>query len=198
MRLFFLLLLTPLFICAEPNQTVQSQLLEMAKLDQSIREEVGNAGWDKAPKELLDKLAATDHENTQKLKSMLNKRNWFTKSEIGEDGIDAAFLIIQHSPDIEFQEKMLPFLKQSFLNGDGITGQKVALLADRVYLSKGQKQIYGTQADVISGNVIFKPILDAETVDKRRAEMKLPPLDFYKKLLEEMYGIKDHPEIDLN
>ncbi|MBO2562188.1 hypothetical protein I6M33_16525 [Shewanella algae] len=198
MRLFFLLLLTPLFISAEPNQTIQIQLLEMAKLDQLVREEVGNAGWDKAPKELLDKLAATDHENTQKLKSMLNKRNWFAKSEIGEDGIDAAFLIIQHSPDIEFQEKMLPLLKQSFLNGDGITGQKVALLADRVHLSKGQKQIYGTQADVISGNVIFKPILDAETVDKRRAEMKLPPLDFYKKLLEEMYGIKDHPEIDLN
>ncbi len=170
----------------------------MAKLDQSIREEVGNAGWDKAPKELLDKLAATDHENTQKLKSMLNQRNWFSKTEIGEDGIDAAFLIIQHSPDIEFQEKMLPFLKQSYLNGDGITGQKVALLTDRVHLSKGQKQIYGTQADVISGNVIFKPILDAETVDQRRVEMKLPPLDFYKKILEEMYGIKDHPEIDLN
>ena len=34
-------------------------------------------------------------------------------------------------------------------------------MADRVHLSKVQQQIYGTQADVISGKVVFKPIADA-------------------------------------
>ncbi len=28
--------------------------------------------------------------------------------------------------------------------------------------------------------------------------VELPPLSFYKKLMEEMYGIKDHPDIELN
>nr|WP_206099414.1 DUF6624 domain-containing protein [Rheinheimera riviphila] len=170
----------------------------MAELDQSIRKELGEAGWDKAPKELLDKVSAIDEKNTSKLKSMLSNRAWFSKAEVGIDGIGAAFLIIQHSPDNELKERMLPVLKQAYLNGDGVSGQEVALLTDRVLISKGQQQRYGTQADIRDGKVIFKPIDDPTTVDERRAEMKMPPLEFYRKLLEEMYGITDHPEIDLN
>ena len=48
------------------------------------------------------------------------------------------------------------------------------------------------------GQVLFSPIEDEVNVDKRREEMKMPPLDFYLKIMEKMYGIKDHPEIDLN
>lgn len=198
MRLLVLLLLLPLFASAEINQSLQNQLLSMERLDQSIRKELEEAGWGDAPKELHDRLSAVDHDNTQKLKSILSERNWLTKAEVGKDGIGAAFLIIQHSPDNLFQEKMLPALKLSFLSDDGVSGQQVALLTDRVLIRKGQKQLYGTQADIQNGEVTFKPILDPDTVDERRAEMKMPPLAFYKKLMEKMYGIKDHPEIDLN
>ena len=194
MRFFYLLILLPFLASAEINQNIQSQLLEMARVDQATRKELGEKGWHKAPKELHEKLSLIDKENTFKLKSILSDRTWFTESEVGKDGIGAAFLIIQHSPDYAFQEKMLPVLKQSYLNGEGITGQEVALLTDRVLIKKGQKQLYGTQADVSNGEVIFMPILNPDTVDKRRAEMKMPPLAFYKKILEDMYGIKDHPD----
>ena len=198
MRLLFLLLLIPSFANAEIDKVLQSQLLEMAKLDQSVRKQLGEAGWDKAPKNLHTKLSTVDNENTKKLKAILSERQWFTEVEVGKEGIGAAFLIIQHSPDTEFQERMLPILKESYLSNEGVSGQEVALLTDRVLIRMGKKQIYGTQADVKNGEIAFMPISDIDTVDERRAEMNMPPLEFYKKLMEEMYGIKDHPEIDLN
>ncbi|MBU2428517.1 MAG: hypothetical protein KKA56_16690 [Gammaproteobacteria bacterium] len=198
MRYLFLFLFLPFFVLAEINQPLQNLLLDMEKIDQDVRKELGQLGWDKAPQDLQDKLARIDESNTQKLKEILNGRAWFTENEVGKTGIVAAFLIIQHSPDFEFKEKMLPVLKKSYFNGEGITGQEIALLTDRILINKGEKQLYGTQVDIRSGAVIFEPISAPETVDERRAEMKMPPLEFYKKLMEEMYDIKDHPEIDLN
>ena len=72
------------------------------------------------------------------------------------------------------------------------------MLTDRVRISKGQPQVYGTQTEISNGEVIFKSIENQEEVDDRRAEMGMPPLDFYKRLMEESYGIKDHPDIELN
>lgn len=198
MRYFLLLLFLPFLTCAEINESLQNQLLEMAKADQAIRKELGELGWGKAPQSIKDKVMRTDEKNTRKLKIILNGRSWFTKKEVGKSGVAAAFLIIQHSPDTEFKKKMLPLLKQSYLNDGGVTGQEVALLTDRVRISNGQPQVYGTQADIINNEVIFKPIENRKEVDDRRAEMGIPPLDFYKRLMEESYGIKDHPDIELN
>lgn len=198
MRCFFLLLFIPFLASAEINESLQNLLLKMAKADQGIRKELGESGWGKAPQDLKDKVMRTDEKNTKKLKKILSGRSWFTEREVGKIGVAAAFLIVQHSPDIEFKEEMLPLLKQSYLNGEGVTGQEVALLTDRVRISKGQPQVYGTQTDISNREIIFKPIENREEVDDRRAEMGMPPLDFYKRLIEESYGIKDHPDIELN
>nr|WP_228371070.1 DUF6624 domain-containing protein [Shewanella piezotolerans] len=88
-------------------------------------------------------------------------------------------------------------MEKSYLNNEGVSGQQVALLTDRVLIAQGKKQIYGTQADLSEGKVVFSPIEDEANVDKRRKKMNMPPLGLYLKLMEEMYGIKDHPEIDL-
>lgn len=198
MRLFYLLLLLPVLATANTDTTLQTPLLQMANLDQSIRNELVQMGWENASETLKAKLISVDKENTQTLKAMLKERQWFTKSEVGQAGIDAAFLIVQHSPDHEFQSSMLPKLKASYLNNEGVSGQDVALLTDRVHIHNGGKQRYGTQADLKDNKIVFMPIENAETVDKRRAEMNLPPLAIYKKMMEEVCGIKDHPEINLD
>lgn len=198
MRFFCLLLFIPSFVSAEIDVSMQAQLIEMANQDQALRKQLGDAGWDKAPKELHAKLASVDHQNTEKLKAILLNRQWLTNAEVGNKGVGAVFLIIQHSSDTEFQERMLPLLKRAYLNNEGVSGQQVALLTDRVLIHKGQKQLYGTQADIKNGEVTFMPISQVDKVDERRAEMNMPPLEFYRKLMEEMYGIKDHAEIELN
>jgi hypothetical protein len=198
MRLLVLLFFIPFLSSAATNESLQSQLTEMAELDQLLRNQLGEVGWDKAPKELRAQLSKVDQDNTEALKAILSDRQWFTEKEVGRDGISSAFLIIQHSPDEQFQERMLPILKNSYLNNEGVSGQEVALLTDRVLIHMDKAQIYGTQAEIKNGEVTFMPISDKDLVDKRRAEMGMPPLEYYKKLLEKMYGIKDHPEIDLN
>ena len=47
----------------------------------------------------------------------------------------------------------------------------------------------------LQGKVVFSPIEDETNVDIRREEMNMPSLDFYLKIMEKMYGIKEHPEI---
>ncbi|MEL0653401.1 DUF6624 domain-containing protein [Pseudoalteromonas issachenkonii] len=198
MRHLFLLLIIPFYSFAEINLPLQKELIEMEIEDQHIRNKIGEAGWQNPPKALLEKMMKIDESNTGKLKAIIKKHYWVTKDLVGVKGVGAAFLVIQHSPDVAFKVKMLPYLKQSYLNGEGVSGQQVALLTDRVLIAQGKKQIYGTQADVSEGKVVFSPIEDETNVDKRREEMKMPPLDFYLKIMEKMYGIKEHPEIDLN
>ncbi|WP_165728598.1 DUF6624 domain-containing protein [Pseudoalteromonas sp. 31A1] len=198
MRYLFLLLLIPFYSFAEINLPLQKELIEMEIEDQHIRNKIGKVGWQNPPKALLEQMMKIDESNTGKLKAIIKKHHWVTKDLVGVKGVGAAFLVIQHSPDVAFKVKMLPYLKQSYLNGEGVSGQQVALLTDRVLIAQGKKQIYGTQADVSEGKVVFSPIEDETNVDKLREEMKMPSLDFYLKIMEKMYGIKEHPEIDLN
>jgi hypothetical protein len=190
MRYLLVLFFFPLSVLAEVNSILQSELVEMGVQDQKIRNEVGEAGWNNAPKELLEKLQKIDENNTDKLKFIIKEYSWVTRDLVGVEGVEAAFLIIQHSEDLGFKEQMLPFLKESYLNDEGVDGQQVALLTDRILITQGKKQIYGTQVDLSGGQIIIKPIEDIANVDKRRAEMKMPSLDLYLKLLGEVYGIK--------
>ncbi|MBB1339931.1 DUF6624 domain-containing protein [Pseudoalteromonas sp. SR44-2] len=198
MRYLFLLLIIPFYSFAEINLPLQKELIEMEIEDQHIRNKIGEAGWQNPPKALLEQMMKIDESNTGKLKAIIKKHHWVTRDLVGVKGVGAAFLVIQHSPDVAFKVKMLPYLKQSYLNGEGVSGQQVALLTDRALIAQGKKQIYGTQADVSEGKVMFSPIEDETNVDKRREEMNMPSLDFYLKIMEKMYGIKEHPEIDLN
>lgn len=194
--LFFLSL--PIFAISEVNLELHKMLLFMELEDQKIRKEINTFGAEKAPQELLDKANVIDAKNTRTLKNMIKKYGWPNKELIGIDGVSAMFLIIQHSSDLNFQESMLPNLERGYQNNEGVSGQQLALLTDRVLLAQGKKQIYGTQVKVENNEIIFKPIESEETVDNLRKKMKMPPLAFYKKLMEEAYGLKDHPDIELN
>lgn len=198
MRYLITLLFIPFISFAEVNLPLQKQLLDMEIKDQQIRNELVKSGWKNASKELLEQLHQIDQSNTDRLKDIIKEHSWLTKQLVGVEGVGAAFLIIQHSPDTAFKEEMLPYLEQSYLRNEGISGQQLALLTDRILIAQGKAQIYGTQADLSKGKVVFSPIEDEANVDKRRKKMNMPPLEFYRKLVEEMYGIKDHPEIGLN
>ena len=180
------------------NLDLQNELIVMEAEDQKVRAEVGRAGWDKAPKALLEKLSEIDKRNISKLKKIVEKYSWPTKELVGIGGVAAAFIIIQHSSDIEFNKKMLPFLEEAYKNDDGITGQQLALFTDRLLTAQGKKQVYGTQAKLIEGKIVFYPIDNEKNVDERRKKIDLPELSFYLKILEESYGVKDHPDVDLN
>jgi uncharacterized protein DUF6624 len=68
---------------------------------------------------------------------------WPSSDLVGVDGTRAAFLIVQHA-NPALQKEMLPRVRDALRTGD-LPGESYALLLDRVLVSEGKKQIYGTQ-----------------------------------------------------
>ncbi|WP_028108363.1 DUF6624 domain-containing protein [Ferrimonas futtsuensis] len=191
MRILIWFLAFPFAAIADVDVQLQAELMAMKEQDQQLRQEVGRAGWQHAPKAILEQLSRIDKENSDRLEAIAQELGWPTKSLVGEDGVGAAFLIVQHSPNLAFKKRMLASITTSYRNGDGISGQEVALLTDRILVAKGEKQRFGTQAELTDGKVILYPIEDEANVDKRRSEMNMPPLKDYMRLMEQAYGIKD-------
>ena len=182
---------------AEINLKLQKQLLLMEASDQQIRKAINQSNMPPSS-ELIKQSKQIDEQNTRQLKQIIATYGWPNKQLVGLQGVAATFLIIQHSADLKFKTSMLPNLQFSFKNKEGISGQQLALLTDKILTANGEKQSYGTQYDLREQQIVFRDIDDLENVDQRRSAIKLPPLSFYKKILEEMHGLKDHPEIDLN
>ena len=123
------------------------------------------------------------------MKEIVKKHGWPKPELVGPDGVQAAFLIVQHA-EHEFQKEMLPHVKKAFQDG-AIPGQSYALLLDRVLVGDGKPQVYGTQAKSIQEwdgeTPTLQPIEDEANVDKRRAEVGLSPLAEYRELLKQVY-----------
>lgn len=66
--------------------------------------------------------------------------------------------------------------------------QNYAYLTDRVRLNTSQKQVYGTQVtyNIDSCQAIPMPLVDSLTVNQRRKQLGLPPIEVY---LNEMSGL---------
>lgn len=171
------------------NENLRKELLNMCKEDQEIRQQLINVGVDKLAlyPGLIAKLKEIDSKNLKKIKEIIKKFGWPGISLVGIDGENAAFLLVQHADtDIKFQKECLLLIKKAAEKGEA-GNQTLPYLTDRVLVKEGKKQIYGTQAKIIKGELIFDPIEDMANVNTRRKEVGLPPLEEYKKLIEKMY-----------
>jgi hypothetical protein len=183
---------------------LRRELLSREKADQDARnawvawlKKSGVTGvivTDKLPPEQraeYDKVEAgvkhTDQANTERLKAVVAKQGWPTISQVGSDGADAAWLLVQHADaDPKFQRQCLELMAE--LARDQVSQTKLAYLTDRVLLAEGKEQVYATQFTLADGKWIPRPLEDAENVDKRRAAAGLPPLADYIRRLEAAYG----------
>lgn len=175
---------------------INSNLVKMGENDQNARKIIKTSSNRPLTKAEKLKISHTDKQNTKYLKSLHQEYDWdIIFNHLKTDGYDALFLIVQHSEDATFQNELLPKMKILYKKKI-ISGQKLALLTDRILTRQGKKQLYGTQADVTNSEIVFKPIIDLKNLARRRRSLKLPTIEFYKKILEELYGIKDHGLMD--
>lgn len=168
---------------------LREELLAMEAADQQVREPMQQPGFDfqNMPPEIAAAMDSVDSVNQSRLRAIIDEQGWPTAAMVGRDGIAAIFLIIQHA-ELPFQQEALPHVRQWYEEG-AIHGQSVALMTDRVLLKEGEPQLYGTQSEIIDGEVIVLPLADSARVDKRRAELGLPPLEDYLVLVREAYGL---------
>nr|WP_152616772.1 DUF6624 domain-containing protein [Flavihumibacter solisilvae] len=128
---------------------------------------------------LLSMIRRKDSVNQLKVGSILDKYGWLGPAEIGAQGNQTLFLVIQHA-ERPVQEKYFDLMKKAVESGK-LKASSFALLEDRLALKQGKYQIYGSQIrwDMSSNSYQVMPIRDPEHVDIRRANVGLPPISVY-------------------
>ena len=166
------------------NDQLHDELLARMEKEQDLRRALIDNPDDI---QLLMRMAEADAQNTMWLDEVIQQQGWPTKSLVGEDGAQAAFLIVQHSPAPQFQKKCLNLLERA-VNQNEADIINLVYLTDRIRTFEGKPQVYGTQGQTNGDGLIIPfPIEDEEHVDERRKAIGLEPIAEYFKSMNESY-----------
>jgi hypothetical protein len=159
----------------------------MAARDQAMRHEMSRKY---RPSDALDAgetaaALAVDRDNTARMKEIIAEHGWPGVTLVGDDGANAAWLLVQHADlDVPFQQRCLPLLAAAVAAGEAAPSN-LAYLTDRVRVHLGQPQVYGTQLTLTDGQLSPSPIEHETRVDERRAAAGLDPLAEYVAMVRE-------------
>lgn len=164
------------------DQFVRRSFTKMLK-DPSMKPEVKTRFQSKGGK----LIHSADIENTAQLKQLLRKYTWRHIANTSRSAASGAFLVVQHSGDLEFQKQALTKVKPLVLE-NLMEPSTFALLADRIATNENRPQLFGSQAVCEGGAWVPKTLHEPENVDERRNELGLGKLEDYYTKLKEMYG----------
>jgi len=165
------------------NEIVRLKLLKMTDEDQKLRMEIMPVAL--ARKKNILKLLwlswrgqAIDRANTAELRRIVHEYGWPGRSLVGDEASDDAWLLLQHADkDTAFQQECFRLMRAA-KPGD-VAPDNLAYLTDRILVNAGKKQLYGTQCKQEDTLMILSPVEDSVNLDKRRAEVGLPPIGVY-------------------
>jgi len=127
-----------------------------------------------------------DGTNRERLKEIFSEYGFPTKEMVGKEAMQGIFLMIQHSDgDPDWQKSQLTNIEMAVKKGD-MDGQSYAYLYDRIQINSGKKQLYGTQfsnVDPINKTVTLAETEDIDSLDYRRMEVGMMPIEMYKELM---------------
>jgi hypothetical protein len=167
------------------NDSLRTVLLGMAQMDQESRRGL-------TPERIADTayvhhMNRVDSANARRMRGIIARFGWPTKSIVGARGASAAWLIVQHSAELQEEGERLMLAAKP---GE-VSPADLALLIDRRLVSQERPQRFGSQLKPFeNGTTSFYPIEDAAGVDERRAAAGLPPLAEYIRMIEGMYHVK--------
>ncbi len=154
-----------------PEPELRAELLRRRDIEQEARfawldarERGEDPDW--------EPVRVIDDDNLVFLVDMIGKHGWLGSHLVGVDGAHACWLMVQHAP-LEYQDRWLPLMEQAVTEGRARPGD-LAYLQDRVNMSHGRRQVYGSQpwhADRLW------PLTDPANLNVRRVAVDLPPLD---------------------
>jgi len=155
-------------------KAIADEIMKMSEEDQKMRK---SGQWD----------SSIDVANTQRMKEIVEQIGWPTRSKVGKDASERAWLLVRHADhDRAFQKRCLDLMKVQAAGE--VSPGNMAYLEDRVRVGEGRPQYYGTQFYTDeAGNVGSKPIEDPDRVDERRQAVGLQPLSEYAREVEQSY-----------
>lgn len=126
-------------------------------------------------------ISKADSTNLSYVKSIVKDYGWPKVSEIGVDGQNNFWLMVQHADqDVLFQKRSLTEMEKLKKTNE-INFEHYAFLHDRVQCNLNFKQLYGTQVNWTNNGKAsgFRPIVQEDSVDRRRISLGLLPLSIY-------------------
>ncbi|TDD59474.1 hypothetical protein E1263_14930 [Kribbella antibiotica] len=140
------------------------------------------------PPEPVRRVLTVVHDNVEWLRGVLAERAWPGRSVVGEDGVDAFWLILQHAgsgvptigtPDnLAFQASCVPLLQDAVRAGE-VHPRHLAHVVDNLCLRSNQPPdfaVLNTSFVREDGELVLRPDLDADVIDQNRAQIGLLPV----------------------
>jgi hypothetical protein len=158
------------------NEELRRELLAMREEDLSVREELLEAGQLGGP--YVPRMEEVHRKNAARLRELIAQYGWPTEGIAGEDGAQAAWLIVQHSVgEPDFQRAVLGLMQALVAQGD-TPAFHAAYLEDRIALHEGRPQRYGSQwvDDPRDGRTRPWKLAEPKRINELRASVGLAPL----------------------
>lgn len=166
---------------ARLDMALRQELIEREAQDQKARATLAAGDTGSAA---LAEVMRVDADNVAWLKAVVAERGWPGKSLVGREAAKGAWVLVQHADaDADFQRRALSLMEKA--GPSEVDAADVALLTDRVLLAAGEKQRYGTQFKRRGKDLVLEPTEDMASLDARRAQAGLPPLETYKSMMLE-------------
>jgi hypothetical protein len=128
------------------DKALRQELLALKATDIRVREELARAG--ELEQGYHPRMEAVHRENAARLREIIAARGWPGHGIAGEDGAEAAWLIVQHAiGDPGVMRSAIPLLEQAVEHGEAPAWQLHYLL-DRVACFEGRPQPYGIEKGV--------------------------------------------------
>lgn len=174
------------------NQSLREELLAMREKDISARTSLVERG-ELGDTEYHPEMRLVHEVNNKKIRDIIEKYGWPLESQVGEDGSEAAWLVVQHAVlEPEFQEECINLLKEAVERGEA-KGWQLAYLQDRVLVRQGKLQLYGTQHEAKDGLMGPLPTENPAEVNVRRAALDIWTQEEHTGFLQ-----KDYDKIQSN
>jgi len=169
---------------ATPDKKLKEELVKLAFKQQELLLKVVESDQTKVSDQ--EKLHKLYRQHAGKVCEILKTHGWPTTALVETDGVLAWFYILKNSGTYELHRDLLPVVV-AVIKKDPSQKSEFAGLFDRLRVSAGMKQLFGTQAVSMGGFLVLFPIEDQTKVDARRAEFGRPALDEYIRSLERTY-----------
>jgi hypothetical protein len=157
------------------DEALRSRLLAMAETDLSVRARLAADG------SLFEgyhpEMRAAHEANADALAQIIAERGWPEEEQVGADGAEAAWLIVQHAISRPALCRSVLIELKRLGDAGKVPRWQAAYLQDRIRVFEGRPQLYGTSFDWDEeGQMSPCPIEHPERVDERRQAVGLEPL----------------------
>lgn len=154
--------------------SVRQVLLALQDRDAAVRAELEADGV------LFDgyhpRMEQVHRENAAQLRILIDRHGWPHEHVAGRDAAEAAWLIAQHAiGEPGFMRRCRDLLEKEVAAGT-VPQWQFAYLDDRIRVSEGRLQRFGTQFELTPAGPVLCPTADPDLLDQRRHLAGLGPI----------------------